>query len=98
MTKFALPSTGAKNVEMQDGSKYIGRGTLKRGRVIEVDRVDHARAIGNQEHIQRMADFAGAQLPTQDNECSSCHHSGWPWQTACPRCGGAMSNPKKEDQ
>ena len=87
MPRFALPPTGAKDVEMQDGSRYRGRGTLKHGRVIEVDRSDHAQAIGTQEHIQRIADFSSVSIEKETNLCPSCHFSAWPWQTLCPRCG-----------
>ena len=86
MPKFALPPTGAKNVEMQDGSVYRGRGTLKHGRTIEVSRSDHQRAMSTQESLQRMADFAGAAIEKPSNECPKCHFSAWPWQTEC-RCG-----------
>ena len=87
MPKFALPPTGAKDVEMQDGSRYRGRGTLKHGRTIEVERSDHLRAMSSQESLQRMADFAGAHIDKPENVCPTCHFSAWPWQRSCPRCG-----------
>ena len=90
MPKCALPPTGAKDVEMQDGSRYRGRGTLKHGRTIEVDRSDHIRAMDSQDSLQRMADFAGAHIAKDENVCPSCHFSAWPWQTTCPRCGTEM--------
>ena len=94
MSRFALPTTGAKNVEMQDGSRYVGRGSLKTGRVIEVDRSDHVKAIGSQEHIQRIADFSGVGVSTvTGTECNKCHHRGWKWQSGpCTRtgCDGTM--------
>lgn len=73
---------------MQDGSRYRGKGTLKHGRVIEVDRVDHQRAINKQSHIQPMADFAGALTTTEGRWCDNCKRAVWKWNTTCPKCGG----------
>ena len=87
MPRFALPPTGAKDVEMQDGSRYRGRGTLKHGRTIEVADSGHVKALEAQDSINRIADFAGAHLAMDAHSCPQCNFSAWPWQKVCPKCG-----------
>ena len=90
MSRFALPPTGAKDVKMDDGSLYRGRGTLKHGRTIEVENSDHIRAMSTQMSLQRMADFSGAHIDKDEKHCPACNFSAWPWQSRCPRCGSEL--------
>lgn len=94
MAKFALPP-GARNIEMQDGSKLRGRGTAKGGRIVETADVGHARAIQRNAteggHMIRVPDFAGAAAPIAAKECPhSCRGQRWPWQDTCPNCGAEL--------
>jgi hypothetical protein len=75
---------------MDDGKVYSGRGTLKSGRVIEVDNPAHAKAINQADHIIHMADFAAGDLKIRSTWCAPCRFTGFHWQKTCPKCGGPM--------
>lgn len=94
MAKFALPP-GAKQIEMQDGTRLRGKGTAKGGRIVETQTLDHTRAIQRNAieggHMIRVPDFAGAGTPDAGKECSKgCIGERWSWNTECPKCGAEL--------
>ena len=87
MGRYRL-SPGATQVEMEDGTFIKGRGSPKRGVVIDAtDRV-HDQAIrraAEAGHI--MPEAFRAPAGVSERRCEPCNRSWWPWQTECPKCG-----------
>lgn len=92
MPRFRLPH-GAKNVDMQDGTRYRASGNPRRGATIDVDNPSHAKAIARMGAVEGFVHETGFSAPTgqPSRRCEPCDFTGFKFQHTCPRCGAPMA-------
>jgi len=106
MTRFIVPPLvnrkgmlsdlhGCTGFTMEDGTRY---GTSRSG-VIDVERLDHARAIRRDPNIAGdiVAESFHAHDPRPGRLCPCGPTEFWPWTKVCPRCGEPLAEPNQEE-